>query len=167
MWAKCKGELERCEKRIAEEKKTLNLNHKWKRQDVVGIIIGCVVFFVGFAIICTSDTELLFGGGIGGFLGIFFATLCLVNFNIQKRCIKVCQRKIEELEAQLLGLQQNEKNAKKELNKIFHIPFKYWDEYALATMLQSIEDFEASNWERATDLYKEGEYRRIMNLKEA
>ena len=69
---------------------------------------------------------------------------------------------MKKFEAQLPDLQKKEEETKNELKEIFNIPFTYWDEDALSAMLQYINDFEASNWERLTDLYKEDEYRRMM-----
>ena len=61
---------------------------------------------------------------------------------------------IQKFSQNLGGLQTNRSVAISEFKATWLIPQKYWNEYALSTMLEYVEDREASNWERVTDLYK-------------
>ena len=96
------------------------------------------------------------------FIPILFFLLLAMRRHRSRRSAQIVKKLKKRYEPQLLPLKKEEDEAKSEFKEIWNIPYTYWDEYALTKMLQYIENYEASNWERATDLYKEDEYRRIM-----
>jgi len=69
------------------------------------------------------------------------------------------QNNIDNLKQELIGLQKNKTVSISEFQAIWLIPQKYWDEYALTTMLEFVENREASNWERVTDLYRDHKHK--------
>lgn len=155
----CCDDIERCKKGIEEEKKVVNRES------------GCSIRF--FYIL---SGVFVLGGVIGmsstyngsNILLLFWVTIIALGITFfftayaSKRVKQAAQSKIKKYEAQLPELPQKVYEAKNKFKEIFNIPLKYWDEYALTTMLQYIVNFEASDWQRVTDLYKEAEYRRMM-----
>ena len=86
----------------------------------------------------------------------------MFSFIKAKRDRKAAQNNLKNYQARLHELQKAEEEAKHEFKEIWNIPYAYWDDHALTKILQYIENYEESNWERATDLYKEDEYRSMM-----
>ena len=167
-YTNCNDELEKCKKCIEEERTKLANGPK---QFIIILIITLlgVVLGIGGGFTPIHILGRLFFLG----LGVFSAILLVWLFWAMPNGKKAIQSKIMNYQAQFLELQKKEEEAKSEFNNILDVPFKYWDEYALTTMLEYIGDSEASKWERVTDLYKEAEYRRMrlendqMSLEEA
>ena len=76
----------------------------------------------------------------------------LIEYSVEK--LKA-RRKINEYEPQLPALEKKEREAMNEFKAMLFIPYDYWYEYALNKMLKFVENKQASNWERVTDLYEE------------
>lgn len=152
-----------CTERIKIIKKDI-MQDEEKRKDanrtkIASLIIMLPVIFFAIYILTNEEIRnklpiLLSFVGILAVL-IFFTLFC----NNRK---KTTQSRIKKYEEEHQELQKEEEEAKSKFNRILNIPFKYWDDYALTTMLQYIEDYEASDWERVTDLYKDAEYRKMM-----
>jgi len=167
-YTNCVYEVNSCKKRIKKLHKVANDFDSQKLGSLILLVIS-IIFITGILF-----SIFLFGNNISDgllpilYIVLLFSFLCLfscpfVYFSAKSK-IKIAQDNIKknEEEEPLSKLQEKEENAKNKFNQLLNIPFKYWDEYALTTLLQYIEDYEASDWERATDLYKEAEYRRLM-----
>ena len=110
------------------------------------------------------ETYELLMYGILIFSGVLFCHLVgkWYRRKIAKKKIKVVENKIAKYEAELADLQEKAKKAKNEFKAILFIPNDYCHEYALTKMLKFIENKQAKNWERVTDLYEEHVHRMQM-----
>ena len=160
-YVNCEKEVKYCKKHIEEEKNKMKDVKDQRNIMPVAIIIiivgGCYGFYKSGA---ADSFEGILTCVV--LLAICVFAMWLSWYRKAKSEKKTALNNLNRYELQLSESQKKEAEAKNELNEILIIPLKYWDEYALTTMLQYITDFEASNWERVTDLYKESEYRRMM-----
>jgi len=138
----CSQKVEECEKSIEELKKKLIflpfINPRNWLSDDQGCLTQLFILYFWFC----------------------FLPICLISCPFEYIYYKTKQKpkalnNIQNYSKDLVGLQKNKTVAISEFKAIWLIPQKYWDEYAMTTMLEFIENREASNWERVTDLYRD------------
>jgi len=153
-YTNCREKVEWCEKSIEDryqKKKFANNQKKWCLIMVFMGIICCILGRIDNG--SGSDDLQLICFWTGCVCAIFFAVPFFISANNKKNA----QSKITEYEAKLPYLQKEETKA---FDKFFAViepyefPRKYWYKYALTKMYEYVEDREASDWERVTDLYK-------------
>ena len=158
-YTRCNEEIEMCKKHIEEEKEK---KMKSGCVDFTFSVITALGFVSGFAVYSEGDgfndpafllAMLLF---IIGLVYHFFW------FQRLKKWKKEKQNNIEKYESQLPDLEKKKKDAVNEFKALLLIPYKYRSKDALTTMLEYVEDREASDWERVTDLYKTHQHRMKM-----
>jgi len=159
-YTRCIEDVERCKKRIDENKKKSNANVGcWIAVSCFIVILGVIV-----AVAIMSGEKVVNGSpdmppflplvpfGVIGFL--------LISMTVgEVKARKEAQRDVQKDEAKLPNLQKIAKDAMNEFKAVLFIPIKYWDEYALTTMFEYVDDKEASNWERVTDLYRDHKHK--------
>jgi|GEM_PF-6976527 len=138
-WNSCSQKIEECEKSIEELKKKLKFKPSISTIWTFDNEVGCFAVYIRF---CLLPILLLIGLIIWPFEYIFF----------KKEKPKVLNN-IHDFSQNLVVLQKNKTTTISKFEKIWLIPPKYRDEYALTTMFEFVYNREASTWERATDLY--------------
>jgi len=155
----CREQVEKCEKSIEEEKKKVEYIKMNKVPTLIGKIM-CILIIIG------SIYAHLF---IKGYWPFWFPLImCFVGIilffigNPKLKEFKNAPNNIKKYQAQLLELKSKEKESMNEFRAVLFIPNDYCYEYALAKMLKFMENKQASNWERVTDLYEEHLHRMTM-----
>lgn len=152
-YTRCHERIEKLHADIEKEKKE---EKNYKGGATGGVLVGLLFFILmGIVLFFTSGFT---GEGARLMLGFWgMGIMPLLIYLLLRFRRKKCRLNLKNYEAQLPDLQRNEEEA---FNKFFSViepykfPRKYWYEYALIKMHEYVEDREASNWERVTDLYK-------------
>ena len=144
----CRDAVVECEKRIEANKSVINDKKIYGCGFVLLLLIGVAIFLY-----ITFDNPIILG-----IVGI--VTLLTIILNAMG--VNKAKRELLEDEAKLLNLKKKEDDAINEFKALLFIPNKYCSIDALTKMLEYLEDKEASNWERVTDLYKDYQYKQEM-----
>ena len=159
-YTRCSEKVEKYKRYIKEKKKRVKNN----KNTISGFIFTtiAIVSVIVIMIILEKINTGLFTVLIGALvlIGIFFVYVIFLAVSS-----KTIQRNIRKCEILLPDLERNQDVA---LDKFYAVvkpykfPREYWYEYALTKMLEYVENYRASNWERVTDLYEEHLHRMRM-----
>ena len=151
-YTQCVEEIERIQQPLEEARKTMS--HKY-----IPIWLILLIVCIALALFNPINSTLNTLGLVAGCFALFLTFVYSLIYIIDRR---KAQKDILKYEPQLSNLQQKEKEAINEFKAVLFIPNDYCYEYALTKMLKFVENKQASNWERVTDLYEEHLHRMTM-----
>jgi len=154
-------EIERVRRTLGEARKEKNDSIRYLRNNKIFFIVFGVIIFMILTTGSLNKGPLQFYLLVLGGLGIILL-LVIVNILKIKKELKIAEKNINKYEQLLPNLAKEEEKAMNEFKALLFIPNKYCSEEALTKMLEYVEDKEASNWERVTDLYKDYLYKQEM-----